>query len=328
MKILKILGILVAAVILLAIIGIGYVKAALPNVGEAPELTVDVTPELLARGEYLANNVTVCMDCHSQRDWSKFSGPLVPGTFGQGGEVFNHDFGFPGIFTAKNITPAGVSEWSDGELYRLITTGVTKTGDPIFPVMPYGSYGQIAHEDVIAIIAYVRSLEPRENTVAQSEADFPMNIILNTIPKPANQQPMPDKSDQIAYGKYLVTAAACSDCHTPQTDKGERLMDLYMAGGFEFKMPGFGVVRSANITPDAANGIGSWDEDFFVTRFKTYTDSTYTPHAVGQGEFQTVMPWTMYGGMAEEDLRAIYKYLNSLDANPNNVEKFTPEASI
>ena len=68
MKILKILGILVAAVILLAIIGIGYVKAALPNVGEAPELTVDVTPELLARGEYLANNVTVCMDCHSQRD--------------------------------------------------------------------------------------------------------------------------------------------------------------------------------------------------------------------------------------------------------------------
>lgn len=326
MKILKILGFILAVIVLLIIIGISYVKVSLPNVGDAPQMEVQTTPELLERGAYLANSVTVCMDCHSQRDWSKFSGPLVSGTFGQGGEVFDHNFGFPGSFTAKNITPSGIGQWTDGELYRLITTGVTKSGDPIFPIMPYGSYGKMAHEDVVSIIAYIRSLQPLENEVAASEADFPMSVILHTIPQPANPQPKPNPEDQLAVGEYLVTIAACGDCHTPQTAKGERIMDLYMAGGFEFKMPGFGVVRSANITPDPANGIGSWNEDFFVKRFKAYTDSTYTPHDVASGEMQTVMPWTMYGSMTEEDLKAIFAYLSSLDPNPNKVEKFTPES--
>jgi hypothetical protein len=40
------------------------------------------------RGEYLANHVSLCVDCHSQRDYSKWSGPLVPGTLGEGGEAF------------------------------------------------------------------------------------------------------------------------------------------------------------------------------------------------------------------------------------------------
>ena len=328
MKILKILGILVAVVILLIIVGISYIKVGLPNVGEAPEMSIKETPEVLARGEYLANHVAVCVDCHSKRDWTTFSAPLVPGTFGQGGEVFNHDFGFPGVFTSKNITPTGVKDWTDGELYRLITTGVTKSGEPISPVMPYGSYGKIAKEDIEAIIVYLRSLQPIDNEVAASEADFPMSLILNTIPQPANPQPIPDKSDQVAYGKYIMTAAACSDCHTPQDDKGQRLMDKYMAGGFEFKLPGYGVVRSANITPDAANGIGSWNEDFFVQRFKAYADSSYVPHKVAEGEFQTVMPWMMYAGMEEDDLKAIYAYLTSLDPNPNKVEKFTSEVTM
>lgn len=48
-----------------------------------------------------------------------------------------------------------------------------------------------------------------------------------------------------------------------------------LAGGFEFKMPVGGVVRSANITPDAETGIAKWTEEMFVNRFKSYTDSTY-----------------------------------------------------
>ena len=78
-------------VLLLIIIGIvGYVKLALPNVGAAPTVSINKTDARVARGEYLANHVTICMDCHSTRDWSRFSGPPKEGTLGMGGELFDH----------------------------------------------------------------------------------------------------------------------------------------------------------------------------------------------------------------------------------------------
>src|SRR6202012_5065901 len=112
--------------------------------------------EKIERGRYLANYVTVCMDCHSTRDWSKFSGPLKEGTLGQGGELFNQKFGFPGTYYSRNITPEGISRYTDGELFRLITTGVTKEGKPMFPVMPYPYYGKMDPDDIMCVIAYIR----------------------------------------------------------------------------------------------------------------------------------------------------------------------------
>src|SRR6187397_950542 len=96
-KILKIVGILLL-IIVLAVAGLlTYVKTALPNTGSAPDLKVDATPERIERGRYLAHSVTVCLDCHSTRDWSKFSGPIVPGTLGKGGDKFDKSVGFPGV---------------------------------------------------------------------------------------------------------------------------------------------------------------------------------------------------------------------------------------
>ena len=75
------------AVLALGVVGLlAYVKTALPDVGEPETITIESREELIERGRYLANSVMVCMDCHSTRDWSKFSGPLVEGTLGQGGE--------------------------------------------------------------------------------------------------------------------------------------------------------------------------------------------------------------------------------------------------
>lgn len=86
-KILKVVLVLLG-VIVVAIIGIGwYVKKALPNVGPAADLTVQVTPGRLERGKYLCNNVAACVVCHSSRDTSLYSEPLVSGTLGKGGEV-------------------------------------------------------------------------------------------------------------------------------------------------------------------------------------------------------------------------------------------------
>ena len=119
------------------VLGVGilliYVKAALPDVGEATELKIDYTPERIQRGAYLANSVTICMDCHSKRDWSKFSGPPSEGSIGMGGDRFDQTVGMPGVFYAKNITPEGIARYTDGELFRVITTGVTKEGRAMFP---------------------------------------------------------------------------------------------------------------------------------------------------------------------------------------------------
>src|SRR5689334_13494017 len=102
-KILKIVGILLIVFVVAITGALTYISAALPRVGDPPSLQVEATPERIERGRYLANSVTVCMDCHSTRDWSKFSGPIKPGTYGQGGERFDQTVGFPGVYYSKNI---------------------------------------------------------------------------------------------------------------------------------------------------------------------------------------------------------------------------------
>ena len=182
-KFFKILGYLLLLVVI-GIVGLlSYVKLALPNVGPAPEMKVAMTPENIERGRYLANCVTVCMDCHSTRDWSKFSGPITPGTLGKGGDKFDQSVGMPGVMYARNITPAGISRYTDGELFRIITTGVDKDDKAIFPLMPYPYYANMDPEDIKCIIAYIRTLAPIENKPPAHNFDFPMNFIVNTIPK-------------------------------------------------------------------------------------------------------------------------------------------------
>lgn len=320
-KVIKILVGLVLALTILIIIGLSYIKLALPDVGEPEQLTISVTPEKIQHGEYLANNVMVCMDCHSERDWSKFSGPLVPGTFGKGGELFNQDLGFPGSYYAKNITPDKLGNWTDGEILRAITTGVSKDGSALFPVMPYTHYGTLDRKDIEAVIAYIRTIPAIKSENKTSESDFPMNFIINTLPAKAAFTKKPDVSDIVNYGEYVVNAAACFDCHTIQ-EKGEFTGEPF-AGGMEFPMIDGSIVRSSNITPHQTNGIGFWSEEQFVQRFKMYADSSYNPPAVEKGEFQTIMPWTMYSGMTEQDLKAIYAYLKSIKPVNNQVVKFT-----
>lgn len=303
-----------------------YIKAALPNVGEPAELKVDATPERIARGKYLATSVNVCMDCHSTRDWSKFSGPIIAGTEGKGGERFDHSVGFPGVYYSKNITPAGIGKYSDGELFRVITTGVNKDGKAMFPVMPYPYYGKMDEEDVYSLIAYIRTLGSIENAVQESSSDFPMNFIINTIPSKPVHMKRPDPADELANGAYLVNASGCIECHT-FFDKGQIDHERAFAGGRAFQMPDGSTVTSSNITPDQETGIGNYTKEAFIQRFKLYADSAYVAPTVAAGEFNTIMPWTMYCNMTEQDLGAIYTYLKTVKPISNKVVKFTPPPS-
>lgn len=322
-KLLKITAYLVLFVIVVVGALIAYAVTMLPNVGTAPTLTVSKTPERIARGSYLANSVASCMDCHSTRDWTKYSGPLVPGTIGKGGEKFDRKFGFPGEYYSRNITPAGISRYTDGELFRVITTGVTKEGRAMFPVMPYTHYAKMDTEDIYSIIAYLRTLTPIDNSVPESVSDFPMNIIINTIPKKATPEKLPNTNNPIAYGAYLVNAAGCNECHTKE-NKGQIIKELEFAGGRVFKMPDGSEIQSSNITPDKKTGIGEWTKEMFVNRFRAYADSGYVPHTVAAGEVNTIMPWTMYGTMTPADLSAIYAYLQSVPPISMVVTKHTP----
>jgi mono/diheme cytochrome c family protein len=319
--------IIIGSILLIILVLIGsllaYVKFALPDVGDPEDITIERTPERIARGKYLANSVSVCMDCHGVRDWSKFSGPPIPGTLGKGGDRFDQSMGLPGVFFAKNITPFGISRYTDGELFRVITTGVTKEGRPMFPLMPYLYYGKMDREDIYDIIAYIRSLSPIESTIPESVADFPFNFLIHTMPQKASFQPKPDTTDQLAYGAYMANASGCIECHSP-LEKGQIIKELAFSGGRDFGAPDGSIVRSANITPDNETGIGKWSRERFIAAFKQYADSSYTLPSVNPGEFNTVMPWTMYANMKESDLSALYTYLKSVKPISNSVIKFTP----
>jgi cytochrome c553 len=150
-----------------------------------------------------------------------------------------------------------------------------------------------------------------------------VNFLIKSAPQPVTAPvSMPARSDRQAYGKYLVTMASCGGCHT-QEENGQPKMQLAFAGGMEFRFPEFSV-RSANITPDGETGIGKWDENRFVEKFRGYANLTLenAPAAV-QTNF-TLMPWSIWSKLPEDDLRAIYAYLRTVPPIRNAVDPHKP----
>ena len=317
----KILKILFITLFILIVSGYIYFNSHYPEIGQAPDIKIEPTKERIEKGKYIFNNVAGCVDCHSERDFSKLSGPVVPGTEGKGGMKFGEEFGLPGTFYAKNITPYALGTWTDGEILRAITEGVSRDGKALFPLMPYTVFGKMDKEDIYSVIAYIRTLPAIKNDVPASKPKFPMNFIMKTIPAKNDFTNKPDPSSTVEYGKYMLEAAGCTDCHTPSV-KGTPVDGKYMAGGMEVKLPGGMIIRSVNITPDNETGIGSWTKEQFINTFKQRSaPESYNTH-VKPGEFQTIMPWWMYGRMTEQDLGAIYDYLRTITPVKNLVNRF------
>jgi mono/diheme cytochrome c family protein len=319
-KLFKIVKILLIVLAVLGVSGYIYFNNAYPQQIEAEDLKIEPTSERIERGKYIFNHVAACVDCHSERDFSKLSAPVTPGTEGRGGDKFDEEMGLPGTFYARNITPYKLADWTDGEILRAITSGISKDGSVLFPIMPYPVYGQMDKEDIYSVIAYIRTLPAIEYDPPKSKAKFPMSLIMKTIPAKKMFKPKPDPSNTVEYGKYLVEMASCTDCHTPM-DGGKPVEGKYLAGGIEINLPGNTVVRTHNLTPDET-GLGLWTREQFIKRFKQSMDPAYSNTPYVPGQFQTIMPWTVYGGMTDEDLGAIYDYLRTIPAVKNQVEKF------
>lgn len=320
-KTLKYIGFGLSAILLVIIIAVIYINTALPNIELREGFKAELTPEKIERGKYLVNSVAACFHCHSEVNFEKFSGQIVKGAIGKGGRHYEEKGGFPGNFYSSNITSYNLREWSDAEIYRAITSGIRKDGEPLFPLMPYYTYKYLTDEDAKSIIAYLRTLEPIEANYAKSEFSFPFSLILRTIPNEPEPIKSVDKTNSLEYGKYLVTIGGCESCHSPQ-EGGSKIDGMEFSGGFEIPMETGGVCRAANITPDKETGIGSWSKEQFIQRFKFYenNDSLDIKH----GDFNSEMPWTVYASMTEEDLGSIYDYLRTVKPVKNNIVKFTP----
>ena len=313
---------------LVAVIVIGgggffyYFTVVLPRDIPVPDITVSSDPEVIERGRYLAMHVAVCMDCHSTRNWDYYSGPIVPGTLGQGGERFDEESGLPGVMLSKNITPYNLGDWSDGELFRGITGGLQKNGDALFPLMPYDAYRTMDEDDLLAIMAYIRTLEPIENDIPKHQLNFPLSLIVNSIPREAELRRI-DRSDALAYGEYVAKLAGCTWCHTPLNASQQVDTDRLLAGGHEFVMGEY-VVRASNISSDKDTGIGSWTLEKFIAGFRRYQSAEGRMIPMAEGGYNTLMPWTMYANMTDKDLDAIFTFLQASEPMTNSVQKYAP----
>jgi len=310
-KILKALLYILFVLVLLIAGALIYFFNRYPRVQDPPQIHVVSTPEKIQRGEYLSKHVVGCVYCHASRNSKFYSDPVIPGSEGKGG-LFIVDAA--GTIYTPNITPHALASWSDGEIVRAVISGVNKDGKALFPMMPYPRFASLTEDDLTAIIAYIRSLPPINYDPPRSRFAFPLNLIVRTMPKPSaiHGSPISDR------GLYLTTIASCSECHTPKDDQHKDLPGMSFAGGQHF---GNGV-HSANITPDMETGIGKWSKADFIATFKRFDSSAARNILIVEGTPNTPMPWTLFAGMTEDDLGAIYDYLRTVPAVKHPVQRF------
>jgi mono/diheme cytochrome c family protein len=298
---------LVALVVVL-VAGITVTIGWRPFVGpRARPLTTrrfEPTAERLARGTYLVKHVTPCMECHAPHRWTEHDAPVEANLLGAGQEMPVK--GLPGHVVAPNLSPdpeTGAGNWTDDQLARAIREGVGHDGRALFPLMPYQHYRSMSDEDVASIVVYLRSLAPVHRQQPATEIAVPVRYLIRSVPEPLSAPvPAPDLSTPAKRGAYLMTIAACGECHTPQDDHGQPIPGMEFAGGFVFEGP-WGRVASANLTPDPS-GIPYYDPALF-------TEVLRTGHVKAR-RINQIMPWHAFGGMTDEDIAAIFANLTTL----------------
>jgi mono/diheme cytochrome c family protein len=285
-KILKWFGILLAGLVALMIIGLislyFITMDKLNKVYDIPPagITVSSDPENIARGKHLTTVLGQCTGCH-QEDLS--------------GTVDDE-----GFLVARVVTPnltsgkGGVgSYYTDEDWVRAIRHGVKPDGKPGIAMLAQ-LYTHISDRDLEDMIAYLKSVPPVDTDYPRTRLG-PMGwFFLLQVPDiiPAQvidhntQRIEPEPGVTVEYGQYLTSY--CHLCH------GDNL-----AGGTE---PGSG----PNLTP--AGELGRWTEAEFIHTLRTGV----TP--AGKKLDPDMMPWKFVGQMTDDELKAVWLYLQSLPA--------------
>jgi len=324
----KILGSVLLLLVMAGGGGFAYLRLKPVKMRAAADITVERTPERIARGNYLFNHVTGCVDCHSPVDETRFGYPVVPGSVGKGKIVIPGP-GMPGTVVAPNITPdpeTGAGRWTDGQLLRAIREGIGHDGRVLFPMMPYTEFRHLSDEDAYSVVAYMRTLPQATSSLPATAVKFPVDLFIKSLPSPVDSVPPANRADPVAYGRYLTTAGGCRFCHSPVENDGSPVKGKEFSGGHEFELsPGARVV-TANLTPDRETGIGTWSESDWIEKFAQYKNYAANGSPAVEPNMNTVMPWLAYSNLEPGDLRAIFAYLKTVPAVKNAVVTH-PDAS-
>lgn len=313
-KVLKVIAYVLGFLILIVAGFLAYVNfAPAPSYSPpaAPDLKVEATPERVAQGLKIAS--MQCIVCHTGED-GKLSGQQLrdaPAIFGK-------------LYSA-NITQhptKGIGNRTDGEIYALLRTGLRKDGSYV-PVMP--KFPLMADEDIYSVIAWLRSDDPR---VQPSERIPPksqftlftkglLKFVFKPFDLPAQPIPLPDTTNQVAWGQYLANGAfTCFPCHSADFAKvndiePEKSLGFYGGGNPMLDLDG-NLRPSANISPDPETGIGKWTEEQFVETVK------YGRRPNGQMVRYPMLP---HSGLTDNEVKAIYAYLRTVPPIHNEVKR-------
>ncbi len=286
-RLLRWVGILILLLIVAGVGLIAYVYVAssrlmarsypLPT---PPAVAVRSDPASLARGKYLVERVSICVECHGE----DLGGRVVQDNFPMGRLVSaNLTRGRGGIGAVR----------SDEDLVRSIVHGIKPDGHSVI-YMPSNEF-QTSGEDLGAMLGYIRSMPPVDRELPATalgplaralglRGAFPLAAASRIDHAHVTLASVPGVGDLAASGAYLVETGGCRGCHTA---------DFRGGGG---PPPGAG-----NITPV---GIGDWTEAQFMTALREHRRPNGTT-------IDEAMP-RLYGGMSDDDLHAIFAFLRTL----------------
>lgn len=295
-------------VLIILLTGIAGITASRQHVKyEAPYPGIHASKDtaVIAKGKHLVYSIAHCNACHNKENTESLleTGEDIPLT---GGFVFDLPVG---KIYSRNITPdkeTGIGKYTDGEIARMLRYGVRPDGTAAFDFMPFHN---LSDEDLTAIISYLRAQKPVRNEVPANKLNLLGNVVNAFMVKPVgpSEEILPSvKPDSTAsYGRYLVTNVAnCSGCHTTRDISGSFTGSL-LAGG---KLEENGITfLPPNLTPHPESRIYGWTQDMFINRFR-----------MGRAIKNSPMPWNNFKHMSDLELKAIYKYLQTVQPMPTN----------
>ena len=314
-RILKILGIIVAVIVLLiAIAGITINVRGIPSYDtQEVDLKVEMDSASIANGERLAG--LTCANCHRGQNSTLLEGKKLI-------DIEEEVFGK--VYSA-NITKhpeKGIGKYTDGELAFLLRTGIKKDGQYAPPWMV--KFPHMADDDLEDIIAFFRSdhpsLEPSDKVQPACEptmlVKFLCYVAFKPFPMPEKRIEKPDPNDKVAFGNYVANSVAqCFECHsadfkTNDSYTPENSIGFY-GGGNPLKDLDGKIIPSPNITMDKNTGIGNWTEDEFVNAVK------YGKRPDGS---LLMFPMEKYTLLTDDEVKAIYAYLKTVPVIKNDVK--------
>ena len=263
-------------------------------------VAVSAQDDLVSRGEYLIY-AGGCITCHTEdRDDAP---PLA------GGRAMESPFG---TFYSPNITPdreTGIGNWSDDDFVNAFWNGVSPDGEHYYPAFPYTAYTGVSRDDLIAMKAYLMTLDPVQNDNKEHELAWYMSgrvaagawKELNF--KPGRFVPDPEKDEQWNRGAYLVRHLGhCGECHTPRGRLGVLQHDLEFAGAK------LGDEQVPNITQHRSDGIGRWS----ASDIEYFLDIGMLPDGDFAGSSMVDVIEDSTSKLTREDRLAIAAYLKSV----------------